>query len=112
LTRFGKEKTSKTQPAQLAQNAAVLQAEEPEEEPLETEAPILQKTLKIQGMMCKHCVGRVEKALLAVDGVSTVAVDLENGSAEIYLTSHVADEAIAKAIVDAGYEVLEIKATK
>ena len=40
-------------------------------------------TLKIEGMMCKHCQARVEKALKAVAGVESVEVDLEAKTAEV-----------------------------
>jgi copper chaperone CopZ len=39
--------------------------------------------LKIAGMSCEHCSGRVEKALGAVDGVTAVDVTLEPGSATV-----------------------------
>ena len=60
--------------------------------------------LKIEGMMCPHCVAHVEKALLAVAGVETVAVSLENKNAII--TGSADREACKKAVVDAGYTVL------
>ena len=46
----------------------------------EEEDVIMKKTLKIEGMMCGHCKMRVEKALGAVDGVSSVEVNLEDGN--------------------------------
>lgn len=61
-------------------------------------------TLKIEGMMCKHCQARVEKALKAVPGVETVTVDLEAKTAEV--TGSAAPEALKKAVLDAGYQVL------
>lgn len=61
-------------------------------------------TLKIEGMMCKHCQARVEKALKAVPGVETVTVDLEAKAAEV--TGSAAPEALKKAVLDAGYQVL------
>ncbi|MBR6826511.1 MAG: cadmium-translocating P-type ATPase [Oscillospiraceae bacterium] len=60
--------------------------------------------LKIEGMMCPRCVAHVEKALLAVAGVETVAVSLENKNAII--TGSADREACKKAVVDAGYTVL------
>ncbi|MBQ2690987.1 MAG: HAD-IC family P-type ATPase, partial [Clostridia bacterium] len=65
------------------------------------------KTMKIEGMMCPHCSGRVEKALNALEGVEA-KVNLEAGTAEVTLTADVSDEALTKAVVDAGYEVTSI----
>ena len=65
------------------------------------------KTIKIEGMMCPHCQGRVEKALNALEGVTAV-VDLEAGTAAVTLTGAVSDEALRQAVTDAGYEVTSI----
>ena len=51
-------------------------------------------------MMCGHCSGRVKKALEAVAGVET---------AEVTLRGDVSDEALAKAVTDAGYKVAGIE---
>ncbi|MBU5434436.1 heavy-metal-associated domain-containing protein [Pseudoflavonifractor sp. MSJ-37] len=66
------------------------------------------KKLIIEGMMCSHCTGRVEKALSAIDGVSAVTMDLEGKSATVQLSSSVSDEALTKAVTDAGYQVTSI----
>ncbi len=70
------------------------------------ERKTMEKTLKIQGMMCMHCSGRVQKALEAVDGVASAAVSHETGTAVVTLTQNVADETLKKAVTDAGYEVI------
>ena len=62
------------------------------------------KTLKIEGMMCMHCKKHVEDALNAI-GAEAV-VDLENKSAVV--NGKVSDEAMKKAVSDAGYTVTEI----
>ncbi len=63
--------------------------------------------IKIKGMMCTHCTGRVEAALNAIDGVNAT-VTLENGGeAVVELTKEVSKETIIKTITDAGYEVIE-----
>ena len=69
----------------------------------EKEEKTMKKTLKIEGMMCMHCVAHAKKALEAVDGVSEAIITLETDSAEVTLTKEVPDEALIKAIVDAGY---------
>lgn len=63
-------------------------------------------TLTIKGMMCKHCQARVEKVLKAVEGVTSVVVDLEGGKATIEGTA--AAETLSKAVTDAGYEVTAV----
>ena len=61
------------------------------------------KTMKIEGMMCAHCSGRVEKALNGLPGV-TATVDLAAGTASV--TGDASDEALTKAVTDAGYTVV------
>ncbi len=62
--------------------------------------------IKIKGMMCTHCTGRVEAALNAIDGVNAT-VSLENGGeAVVELTKDVAKEVLIQTITDAGYEVM------
>ncbi|MBQ8375096.1 MAG: heavy metal translocating P-type ATPase [Clostridia bacterium] len=68
----------------------------------------MKKTLKIEGMMCQHCVAHVTKALSGVEGVSAVDVNLKKKSATVELTTEVADETLTAAISEAGYEVKKI----
>lgn len=63
------------------------------------------KTVIIEGMMCQNCVKHATNALNALPGV-TATVDLESKSATV--TGEVSDEAIKKAIAEAGYEVTSI----
>jgi Cu+-exporting ATPase len=60
--------------------------------------------LKIEGMMCPHCSAHVEKALLAVPGVESVTVSLENKNAVV--TGNADPAACKQAVIDAGYTVL------
>ena len=69
------------------------------------EEPTMKKTLSIEGMMCAHCAAHVEKALNALPGV-TAAVDLAGSSAVV--TGDVSDEALKKAVAEAGYTVTDI----
>lgn len=64
------------------------------------------KTLVIEGMMCAHCKAHVEKALNALPGI-TATVNLEAGTATVQ--GDASNEALTKAVTDAGYEVVEIK---
>ena len=66
------------------------------------------KTIMIEGMMCTHCTGRVEKALNEMDGVEA-NVSLDDKCAYVTLSKDVTDEALTKTVLDAGYEVKEIK---
>lgn len=68
----------------------------------------MKKVLKIEGMMCNHCTGRVDKALNEMDGVSAT-VSLEDKCAEVTLTKDVSDEDLVKVVADAGYEVVDIQ---
>ena len=63
------------------------------------------KVISIEGMMCNHCTGTVQKALEAVEGVKVVTMSLEQKNATVELASDVADDVLTKAVVDAGYEV-------
>lgn len=67
------------------------------------------KIMKIEGMTCGHCSGRVEKALNALEGVSA-KVDLAAKTATISHSKNVTDEILRNAVENAGYEVVEITA--
>ena len=67
----------------------------------------MKKTIKIEGMMCQHCVKAATKALEGVVGVTAVTVSLEDKQAVVEGTA--TDEALTAAIVDAGYEVKGIE---
>ncbi len=72
------------------------------------EENIMNYTLKIDGMMCMHCVAHVNKALTDIPGV-TADVDLDAKEARVNAPADVSPEALKKAVVDAGYTVTEIK---
>lgn len=67
----------------------------------------MKKTMKIEGMMCGHCTGRVDKALNALEGVEAT-VSLEEKAAYVTLTGDISDELLKKTVEDEGYQVLEI----
>ncbi|MBQ7879194.1 MAG: heavy metal translocating P-type ATPase [Clostridia bacterium] len=87
LTRFGKKK---------------------EEKITDLENRTMKKKMKIEGMMCQHCVAHVTKALQGVDGVANVTVNLKKKCAEVELAQEVSNEILTSAVVDAGYEVKKI----
>ena len=67
------------------------------------------KTMKITGMMCPHCSGRVKKCLEAMDGVAAAIVSHESGTATVTIADFVTDEALKKTVEDAGYDVTAIE---
>lgn len=66
------------------------------------------KTMIIEGMMCNHCTGRVEKVLSALEGVSAVEMSLEGRSATLTLSRDVDDKVLIAAVTEAGYEVVSV----
>lgn len=89
-------------PRNVSQSAETAVEIQPMEQ---TKGEIVMATeLKIEGMMCNHCKAHVEKALLAVEGVTGVTVDLEGKCASV--EGSASREALAQAVVDAGYEVV------
>lgn len=64
--------------------------------------------LHVEGMMCSHCENAVKSAVGALDGVSTVAVDLKGKSVTVeYDNAKVTPEDIGQAIEDQGYDVVK-----
>ena len=63
----------------------------------------VEKTMKIEGMMCEHCERAVKTALEAVEGVETVTADAKAGTATIRLQPGTSEEAMAEAVKKAGY---------
>lgn len=64
----------------------------------------MKKTISVEGMMCEHCQAHVTKALQEVPGVTEVSVSLEKKNAVISCGAEVSDEALKKAVTDAGYQ--------
>ncbi|WP_294149376.1 heavy metal translocating P-type ATPase [uncultured Selenomonas sp.] len=81
-------------------------AEISNDEPQTKEADTMEKTLKIEGMMCAHCQKHVHDALAKMDGVTDVTVDLEGGSADVKATRDIPQDEFQKVIADAGYELV------
>ena len=79
-----------------------------ENETMQKEDAGMERTLTIEGMMCAHCSGRVESVLNALPGVRA-KVDLEKKIAVISAGAEVTNDALRKAVEDAGYTVKEIR---
>ncbi len=69
----------------------------------------MEKTLKIEGMMCGHCEARVKKALEALPEVAEAEVSHEAGTAVVTLNSEVENAVLQKAVEDQDYKVLGIQ---
>ena len=67
----------------------------------------MEKTLKDKGKMCVHCQQHVHDALAALAGVSAVDVDLAAGTAKVTADHDIPEAEFAKAITDAGYELVK-----
>lgn len=65
----------------------------------------MEKTMKIEGMMCPHCEATVKKTFEAIDGVELAEVSHEKGSAVLTMSKNVEDSVLKKAVEDAGYKV-------
>ncbi len=70
----------------------------------EEEQQMKEKKLKVEGMMCEHCVAHVTKALEGVKGVKNVRVSLEDGEAVLDAGLLVSDKALVSAVEEAGYK--------
>ena len=70
------------------------------------ETATMEKTMKIEGMMCAHCEARVKKCLEALPQVDEAVVSHEQGTAVLRLNADVSDDVLKKAVEDQGYEVV------
>ena len=68
----------------------------------------MEKTMKIEGMMCGHCEARVKKALEAVEGVTEAVVSHESGTAVIKMDTNVADDVLKGAVEAQDYKVISL----
>ncbi|WP_449076714.1 heavy metal translocating P-type ATPase [Ruminococcus sp.] len=66
------------------------------------------KTMKIDGMMCSHCEGRVKQCLEGLAQVSQAEVSHEKGTAVVTLTAEVSNDVLKKTVEDQGYNVISI----
>mgnify|MGYP002956551451 FL=1 len=66
----------------------------------------MEKTMKIEGMMCGHCEARVKKCLEALPGVEKAEVSHVSGTAVLTLSAPVDDALLKKTVEDQGYQVI------
>lgn len=69
----------------------------------------MEKTLKIDGMMCGHCAASVKNALEAVSGVKQAVVSHESGTAVVILDTDIETAVLKKAVEDQGYNVTGVE---
>lgn len=69
----------------------------------------MEKTMKIEGMMCGHCEARVKKALEALPQVTEAQVSHEKGTAVVKLNAEVSNEELAKAVEEQDYKVISVE---
>ncbi|MDY5917563.1 MAG: heavy metal translocating P-type ATPase [Treponema sp.] len=69
----------------------------------------MEKTLKIEGMMCEHCEMHTKKALEALNGVTKAEVSHKTGTAVVTLENDVSDDILKQAVADQGYKVTDIQ---
>ena len=67
------------------------------------------KKIEVKGMSCMHCVSSVEKALSAIEGVTDIAVSLEDSCATYDESSPVDEAKVKEAITKIGFEAGEVK---
>lgn len=75
----------------------------------EKETKTMEKTLRIEGMMCGHCEMHVKNALEALDGVKMAEVSHKTGTAVVTAEKEISDDVLKKAVADGGYEVTDIQ---
>ena len=76
---------------------------------IEKETKPMEKTLKIEGMMCEHCEMHTKKALEALEGVTKAEVSYKTGTAVVTLEKNISDDILKQAVVDQGYQVTDIQ---
>ena len=76
---------------------------------IEKETKPMEKTLKIEGMMCGHCEMHTKKALEALEGVTKAEVSYKTGTAVVTLEKNISDDILKQAVLDQGYQVTDIQ---
>ncbi|MGN0385378.1 MAG: heavy metal translocating P-type ATPase [Lachnospiraceae bacterium] len=76
---------------------------------IEKETNSMEKTLKIEGMMCGHCEMHIKKALEEIDGVTEASVSHKTGTAVVTLEKSISDDVLMQAVAAQGYQVTDIQ---
>lgn len=80
-----------------------------QKEKIDKENSDMEETLKVKGMMCAHCEAHVKEALEKIDGVTEARADHEACEVVVKMSAPVAEDVLAAAVKDAGYEFEGIK---
>lgn len=72
----------------------------------EKETKTMEKTMKIEGMMCAHCEANVKGTLEAFAEVDEAVVSHETGTAVLKLNADISDDKLKEAVEAKGYKVL------
>ena len=75
----------------------------------EVEEKEMIKTMKIEGMMCGHCSGRVKKVLEKLPEVEVAEVSHETGTAVVTLNAEVSNEVLTQVVEDQDYKVISVE---
>lgn len=80
-----------------------------QKEKIDKENSDMEETLKVKGMMCAHCEAHVKEALEKIEGVIEAKADHEACEVVVKMSAPVAEDVLAAAVKDAGYEFEGIK---
>ncbi|MCI7149930.1 heavy metal translocating P-type ATPase, partial [bacterium] len=69
----------------------------------------MEKTMKIEGMMCGHCEARVKKCLEKLPEVDVAEVSHEAGTAVVKLNAEISDDVLRKTVEDQDYQVISVE---
>ena len=83
--------------------------DKPKRHKKQKEVKSMEKTMKIEGMMCMHCENRVKKTLEKIEGVESAVVSHEKGTAVVTLNAEVADEVLKNAVEAQDYTVISVE---
>lgn len=67
----------------------------------------MKQTIQVSGMHCQHCALRVADAIRQIDGVKKVKVDLKNNTAQLISNKVIAKDDLERALLLAGYHLIE-----
>ena len=109
LNLFDSVESRKNEKSLSSSQALAVEAAAPDNNTInESEEKLMQKTMKIEGMMCPHCEAAVKKALEALEGVDAAEVSHEAGTAIVSMSAEVADAALKEAVEAKDYKVTGI----
>ena len=75
----------------------------------EEEVKTMERTLKIEGMMCGHCEARVKKVLEALPQVAEAKVSYVEGTAVVTLNENMENDVLKQTVEAQDYQVLSVE---